>query len=455
MLPSDLPGTKEIVHYVHALGKPTVRDVLRSADASRQLLIQPRCGVGEHEAMRRLLLQLEEKAQPEILTLTIDSYTRLRRFDMARHLIEAGPSQLNGYPLVGHGWRRGRELNEAVKVPLQVRHGSPDPRVLFQVAISSGITAFEGGGICYNLPYCKDVPLEHSLRCWQEVEQVCGELARAGLFVDRELFGTLTAVLIPPSIGLSMTLLEALLAARAGVRCISIACCQGGNLLQDVAALRAIRRMAARYLPPDVEVYPVFHEWMGPFSPSRRTADATIFYGALTAWKGGATKLINKTYEEALGIPTVEANATGIWTARSATSSIFDFIPIPEHEVEEEMEAILTEVDEIVAPVLDAADPIPAIAQAFAEGRLDIPFSASRHARSEVIPMRDASGAIRFYRSGALGFSDKTKRRNAALLSTVTGSEQFNVFHKLRGDIMLFCDRESPIAPASPLRLVS
>ncbi|HYO70554.1 MAG TPA: methylaspartate mutase [Archangium sp.] len=452
-LPDDLPGTQEIVEYIRTLGKPTVRDMLRRADHARQLLIQPRCGVGAHEAMRQLLTRLEEGARPEILTLTIDSYTRLRKFKVARHLIDVDPGGLNGYPLVGHGWRKGRELNSSVKTPLQVRHGSPDPRVLFEVAIASGITAFEGGGIGYNLPYCKDIPVEHSLRCWQEVDRRCGELAREGVRVDRELFGTLTAVLIPPAIGLSMTLLEAILAAREGVKCVSIACCQGGNLIQDIAALRAIRRMATRYLPADVEVYPVFHEWMGPFSPERRTADATIFYGALTAWLGRATKLINKTYEEALGIPSVEANVSGIWTARAATSSLFNFIRISEDEIESEVEAILTEVDEIVAPVLDAAELIPAIANAFTQGHLDIPFSASRHARSEVLPMRDASGAIRFYKCGGLGFSERTRRRNEALLSVVLRSEAFDLFQKLRGDIMYFTNVEQPFVP--PLQLVS
>jgi methylaspartate mutase epsilon subunit len=438
----DLPPRDELVRYLRSRGKPTVRDVLRRADGEGRLLIQPRCGVGEQEAMRSLLERLERDAQPDILTLTIDSYTRLCRFDNASHMLEVDPQGLNGYPLVSHGYLRGRELDVALQAPLQIRHGSPDPRVLFEVAIASGITAFEGGGICYNLPYCKDVPLAHSLFCWQQVDRSCGELAREGIIVDRELFGTLTAVLIPPSLSLAMTLLEALLAVREGVKCLSIAYCQSGNFAQDVAALRAIRQLAARHLPEDVEVYPVFHEWMGPFSPVRRTADATIFYGALTAHKGRATKLINKTYEEALGIPGVEANIAGIWTARAATSSLFDFVSVPEEQVEEEMAAILAEVEEIVAPVLDEADLQAAIVRAFADGRLDIPFSPSRHARSAIVPLRDASSAIRYFQSGNLSFSEATKQRNQKMLATVTSGE-FDLFSKLKTDIMHFCDSTS------------
>ena len=198
--------------------------------------------------MLALLQALEAGASPDILTITVDSHTRLKRFDNALRSLTLNPGDLNGYPLVTHGWQRGRELNEAVRVPLEIRHGSPDARILFEYAVASGITSFEGGGISYNLPYSKNVPLAESLQCWREVDALTGELARHGLFVDRELFGTLTAVLVPPSISLAISVLEAVAAAREGVRCISISYPQGGNLAQDVAALRAIPLLARRYL---------------------------------------------------------------------------------------------------------------------------------------------------------------------------------------------------------------
>lgn len=54
------------------------------------------------------------------------------------------------------------------------------------------------GGIGYNLPYSKNVSLSDSLFAWNQVDATCGVLAEAGVVIDRELFGTLTAVLIPP-----------------------------------------------------------------------------------------------------------------------------------------------------------------------------------------------------------------------------------------------------------------
>ncbi|MEV6328786.1 methylaspartate mutase [Streptomyces sp. NPDC051909] len=414
---SALPRLGESAAYIRSLGKPTAAEVLDRARARGRVAVQPRCGVGGHEEMLRLLRTLEAEAEPDILTVTIDSHTRLRRFRQALRTLNRNPQDLNGYPLVTHGWRRGRELNEAVAVPLEIRHGSPDAGLLFAVSVAAGITSFEGGGISYNLPYSKDVPLAESLAAWSAVDGVCGELAELGVVIDRELFGTLTAVLVPPSISLAVSVLEAVLAARAGVRCVSIAYPQGGHLAQDVAALRAIPLLAERYLPEGVTVHPVLHEFMGVFPRRRRDAEDLILFGALVARLGGATKIITKTHQEAAGIPDTRANIEGLRLADRANSPLLGFLSVDEDRVAEELEWILTEVDEIAGPVLDRGpDLAAAIVDAFADGTLDIPFSASRHARSAIIPSRDPQGAIRYLNAGSLPLSRRSAERNRTLL---------------------------------------
>ncbi|MGC5566285.1 methylaspartate mutase [Streptomyces sp. FR-108] len=422
-----LPSPREVVAYVGALGKPGVAQVLAAARDRGRVAVQPRCGVAEHDRMRALLRSLEAEAAPDVLTLTIDSHTRLRRFEEARRLLATRPQELNGYPLVAHGWRRARDLNEAVAAPLEVRHGSPEPQRLFDVAVAGGITSFEGGGISYNLPYSKEVPLAVSLAAWDRVDRRCGELAELGLVVDRELFGTLTAVLVPPSISLAVSVLEAVLAARAGVRCLSVAYPQGGHLEQDVAALTAVPVLAERYLPPGVAVHPVLHEFMGVFPRARRHAEDLILYGALVARLGGASKIITKTHQEAAGIPDVRANIEGVRLADRANSPLLDFLSVDEGRVREERRWILAEVAEIVGPVLEgrAAGPgalAGAIVEAFADGTLDIPFSASRFARSQIVPRRDPEGAIRYLRAGALPLSAESLRRHRDLLAGPRGS---------------------------------
>ncbi|MFF3455573.1 methylaspartate mutase [Streptomyces sp. NPDC002730] len=435
-----LPPLAESVGYIRSLGKESAADVLSRARESGRLAVQPRCGVGGHDAMRELLTELAAEGAPDLLTITIDSHTRLGNFERARRLAHLSPRELNGYPLVAHGWQRGRELNESVAQPLQIRHGSPDARLMFEVAVAAGITSFEGGGISYNLPYSKDVPLADSLAAWDVVDRRCGDLAELGVVVDRELFGTLTAVLVPPSVSLAISVLEAVFAARAGVRCISMAYPQGGQLAQDVAALRAIPLLAGRYLPDGVDVHAVLHEFMGVFPKERGNAEDLILYGALVARLGGASKLLTKTYQEAYGIPDAAANAAGIRLAQRANSPLLGFVAPNEEETAEELGWILAEVAEIVEPVLERPDTTAAVIEAFADGRLDIPFSASKHARSEVIPRRDASGAIRYLSAGRLPLSGSSLRRHREQLRAGPGTAPAigSLLAELTGDINYF-----------------
>ncbi len=443
----ELPPLADSIAYIRSLSKPTVTDVLRTARARGKVAVQPRCGVGGQREQLELLRALEEGGQPDIHTLTIDAHTRMRRFDQALRGIRERPEDLNGYPLVGHGWIRGRELNDAVRAPIQIRHGSPHPWALFETALASGFTAFEGGGICYNLPYAKDFPITESLALWREVDAVCGDLAREGIIVDREYFGTLTAVLMPPSISLAISFLEAVLAAREGVRCVSIAYPQGGEIVQDTATLRSIPRLAARYLPDTVECFPVLHQYMGPFPRARRRADALILYGALAARLGGATKVLTKTHQEAFGVPDTEANVAGLATTHLAASELLDFITVDEDRVAEESAWIEEEVAEIVEPLLEAGDLLNTIPAAFADGRLDIPFSASRLARSHIVPARDGTGAIRYLSAGALPFSERTLRRNALQLDEGDGRPPTRLLDRLSRDINYFAYADTPPGP--------
>ncbi|NKI44275.1 methylaspartate mutase [Streptomyces physcomitrii] len=445
---APLPSLAESVAYVRELGKPTAAEVLGEARARGRVALQPRCGVGSHVQMTTLLQDLERHGNPDILSLTIDSHTRLKRFDKAEAALRRNPADLNGYPLVTHGWQRGRQLNESVGVPLEIRHGSPDARLLFETAVASGITSFEGGGISYNLPYSKAVPLSESLAAWRDVDRRCGELAELGLVIDRELFGTLTAVLVPPSISLAISVLEAVAAAREGVRCISVAYPQGGHCEQDVAALRTVPELAARYLPEGTEVHAVLHEYMGPFPKDRGDAEDLILYGALVARLGGATKLITKTYQEAYGIPDTRANIDGLVLAARANSPLLSCLRLDEDRIAEEREWILREVAEIVEPVLAAPELLPAIVESFASGRLDIPFSASRYALSEVIPRRAPDGAIRYQATGGLPLSDTLKRRNEQALATGGGEELGEMVRGLTADINYFLTAfDTPGAP--------
>ena len=430
----EYPKMDETIAYIRALGKKSVFETYQEKQG--QLLYQPRCGMGDYEKMLRSLQLIEKYGQPDILPITIDSYSRLGLYEKVIKLLNTGPDQLNGFPLVTYGWEKGRALNEALKTPLQVRHGSPDPTELFSATMASGITAFEGGGISYNIPYCKNFSLEQSLFLYNEMDTICGELVKHDIIVDREFFGTLTAVLMPPCISIAISIIEAFLAAQAGVKCLSLAYPQGGNIVQDVAALSVIKELALKYIDTKAHIFIVLHQFMGDFPKDRKKAGSLIRYGALTAKLGKADKIVTKTEDESYGIPNVRSNIEGIRKSKMAKP---DGLRINWSEIEEEKQWIAMEVKELLDPVFESQHVIKKVVELFHSGRLDVPFSPSIYAKSEVLPMRDANGAIRIYESAGLPFSDRIKARNRKLLHQKDNSD---VFDRIFRDIHYFSQEE-------------
>lgn len=84
-----------------------------------------------------LLKTLQEEC--DLLPSTIDAYTRLNRYEEAavgiKKSIEAGTSKLNGLPVVNHGVAACRRLTETLQKPLQIRHGTPDARLLAEISM--------------------------------------------------------------------------------------------------------------------------------------------------------------------------------------------------------------------------------------------------------------------------------------------------------------------------------
>ncbi|MGI5926538.1 MAG: methylaspartate mutase subunit E, partial [Thermacetogeniaceae bacterium] len=288
------------------------------------IYLQPRAGVALLSEHINLLSRLETEGEADFLPTTIDSYTRQNRYTEAARGIEeskaAGRSLLNGLPAVNYGVDNCRKIINTLNNPVQVRHGTPDARLLAEITLAAGFTDFEGGGISYNIPYAKDVPLERSLAHWQYVDRLCGAYAEQGLIINREMFGPLTGTLVPPCISHAIGIIEALLAAEQGVKSIAIGYGQGGNLYQDTAALRTLARLGREYLDrfgfQDVQLTTVFHQWMGGFPQNESRALGVIAWGAATAALAGVNKVIVKTPHEALGVPNAEANIAGLLCTR-------------------------------------------------------------------------------------------------------------------------------------------
>lgn len=393
---------------------------LHKAEKEGVTLIQPRAGVALYDEHIKLLQYLETEGEADLLPSTVDSYTRLNRYKEVEIGIEkskeSGRSMLNGFPIVNYGVDICRTVTGALLNPVQVRHGTPDARLLTEISIAGGFTSYEGGGISYNIPYSKNYSLEKTIAYWQYADRLVGIYAEAGVNINREPFGPLTGTLIPPCISNAVAVIEALLAATQGVKDITVGYGQCGNLIQDVAAIRSLRRLTREYLDRfgynDVKITTVFHQWMGGFPQDESKAFGVISWGAATAALAKATKVIVKTPHEAAGVPTKEANAAGLRATKQVISMLRDqdFTTIPaviaeSDIIEREVHQILDKVEE-----LGHGDYAKGTIAAFEAGVLDIPFAPSKYNAGKVMPARDNMGAIRILEMGNLPFSEDIKK---------------------------------------------
>ncbi|MEF9852568.1 MAG: methylaspartate mutase subunit E [Hydrogenoanaerobacterium sp.] len=389
---------------------------LKDAKEKKITLIQPRAGVALIKEHLELLTYLQDKGGADLLPTTIDSYTRQNRYEEAENgiseSIKSNKSMLNGFPAVNHGVNGCRQIIESLDVPVQVRHGTPDARLLTEIAYAGGFTSYEGGGISYNIPYAKNVMLEKTIADWQYADRLTGIYEEAGVSINREPYGPLTGTLVPPCISHAVAIIESLLAAEQGVRNITVGYGQCGNLVQDVAAIRTLEELTEEYLHKygynDVIVTTVLHQWMGGFPQDEAKAFAVISWGSAVAALAKATKVIVKTPHEAMGVPTMEANAQGLRCTKQVISMLGDQT-LTAAGLEKEKKIIAAETRCILDKCfeLGGGDIALGTVRAFQAGVLDVPFAPSRYNAGKMLPARDNNGAIRILNPGAVPLSQE------------------------------------------------
>lgn len=396
--------------------------VIRKAKEEGRTLVQPRGGVALIEDHIKLLRYLQDEGGADLLPTTTDTYTRNMKFHEAQRGIEesikAGRSMLNGLPVVNHGPREVRKVIEAVDRPVMTLSGTPFPRLTSEITIAAGFSGYLGAGISYPCSYIKSMKLEEGIRNYQYVDRLCSYYAERGVLIHREQPGFLTGTLIPPGIGVAVGVLELLLAAGQGVRHYSVGLTQNLDIVQDVAALRIYEEVCRHYLKKtgidDMFISVATHQWMQAFPPHEAEAFSVIVMGAIIAVLGGATQVITKTSHEAIGIPTMEANAAGVRATRKAIDMMRKRrLPIDD-EVKVEMEMIKKEAMAIVDKALEFGDGDVAVGvvRGFEAGTIDIPWAPNIHTQGAVIPVRDERGAIRYLRTGNLPFGKEILEYN-------------------------------------------
>lgn len=362
-------------------------DAVALAAARGKLVVQPRMGMASPLEMRAGLLAVRGARATTVGTLTVDSYTRVGDHRAALEALHDG-ARLNGYPIVSHHPDTTRAVLDGLTgFPVQVRHGSADPRAIFAALAQAGLDATEGGPVSYCLPYSRK-PLRDSVEHWSEAcENFSGHLETFG--------GCMMGQLCPPSLLVALSVLEAIFFRFYGVESISLSYAQQTNADQDAEAIRALRTLAGRFLS-DVDWHVVVYAYMGVFPRTPSGARLLNDNAARLAVRAGAERLIVKTVAEAHRIPTVAENVDALESADAAASSVSRVSSF-------EDTGVLAEATALVEAVLELpGDPGTALLAAFRRGLLDVPYCLhpdnAGHSRSHI----DDTGRLRWSSVGAM-----------------------------------------------------
>ncbi|HEX3463386.1 MAG TPA: hypothetical protein VHS78_04985 [Candidatus Elarobacter sp.] len=363
---------------------------------------QPRFGMADPGAMRAGLRAIRDLPGPTIGTITVDAFTRERRYAKVASALAAG-EPLNGYPIVHEPAEVTRGMIDGVAgpdFPVQVRHGAGLPGDIFEAAARAGIDAIEGGPVSYGMVYGR-TPLATAIGAWAASAERWAEVHRArGVTPHVESFaGSLIGQLCPPAMHNAISILEGAFFLGHGVESISLSCAQATNPDQDAGTVLALRRLAERYLR-GARWHVVFYHFMGLFPETERGALALIRSGTRSAAVGGAARIIVKTAAEAHHIPTLDDNLRALrWTRRCADEFRGEAPSAAalawSEEIESESRAIIEAVLGL-RPTVDGA-----IEEAFRTGLLDIPYCLHRDNANAARPALDrTTGALRWARAG-------------------------------------------------------
>jgi methylaspartate mutase epsilon subunit len=301
-----------------------------------------------------------------------------------------------------------RKISDELDIPVQGTITGPDSKVQCELLCASGWTSLDGGGVSYNVPYEGDFTLEQSLKNWQYCDRLVSFYDECGIGINRETSAPPSELLVPPSISGSVSILEMLMAAGQGVRDITLAQRQYGSLVQDVAAIMALKEQAEEYLQyfgyRDMVLNTSMHQLKSEFHGEESQNGAGASYGAMTAALAGADKVVLEW--------------SGAAEAKSLLNMLYGQKLPASKELETEISIIKAETKCIISTVikLGAGELDSGIIKSFKTGVLDLPTAPSNFCLGEVTTGRDRLGAVRYLDAAKVPLSDELRRFNSRKL---------------------------------------
>ncbi len=380
---------------------PSFGEVVARHHAKGELVVQPRMGFADPERMHRGLLATRAARAATVGTITLDSYTRVGDHDAAREAL-AADADLNGYPLVDRDHATTTALLDGVVTrdfPVQIRHGSPDPRRIVRTLLDYGLHATEGGPVSYCLPYSR-MPLAEAVDNWRRCCETLAAARGPDLEPHLETFGgCMMGQLCPPALLIALSVLEGMFFWRHGIRCISFSYAQQTHAGQDEEAVAALHALIREYVPR-ARTHVVIYSYMGVYPRTPGGALALLGESARLAVRTGASRLIVKTTAEAHRVPTVAENVTALEHAASVARGVSRNKNFGDTGIHAQAKAL---VDNVLSLEKDLGR---ALVTAFARGQLDVPYCLHPDNAGRARGLLDPHGRLEWQRIGAMPLGD-------------------------------------------------
>ena len=385
---------------------------LRNAHAAKENRIQIVPQVG-HALVEQVIEQIRfcEDLRPDRWFFLTDTYTRKSQFARAQEAIERsrrdGWSYLNGYPVVAHGVAGARAINEATKASLGLDNCDEDSRLAWEIVLAGGWTYGLVHPLNTTFQHSRDEPLERAVFNHQYMDRLAAYYTEHGAPILRRTEANLSGW-DPPGIKVVISLIHCLLAAEQGTRHFDLTLGLGMNLVQDVAAIHTLMKLAQAYLHrfgyQDVKGYPWIYFFLGDWAQDRDALAAQLAWNAVVATVAGCNGMIVKSLDEASNTPTKEGFRSGLKIAKQ-TVRLISGQRLPEGpDLDLEKKMMELEVQAVMEKVLELGDGDVAVGacRAAEAGVLDAMFSPWRYLKGEVLVARDHEGAFRYLDAGRI-----------------------------------------------------
>ncbi len=368
------------------------------------------------EEQIELLAHVEKEGQADLLGTSVDSFSRQQNYEAAEKGIKEsqkmGKSVLNGLPIVNHGVAGFRKVIDAVNLPISMRYGAADTRLIDEMGYAGGHTAGSTDVLMDFWHHHSKVTLESVFSTHRYVKRLIGYYEEHGVSLLASCQGLYGAG-IPPSLQMAAIIVQLLTMAEQGIRNMRLHFATHGCLAQDVATSRVIKKLAYEYLNKygynDIDIFLSVSFSLVQYPLEAGAAFAVTFMNTLMAKLCNAQSNDIRTIAEAKGIPTKEDTAYTFRTVKFMQNFLQgQKIEADKRELDLEISMAEKEVRCIVDKVLEFGDgdPVQGIIKAVKSGVLDNPFATNPASPCKVMGIKDSEGAIRYLNRGNIPFTD-------------------------------------------------